>query len=140
MTPNGRKQSSAKQQIVSLLRDLASQIQSMDDSEVESVLSGKYRLEISPPGKNSKRQRTSIRCSDEEIMRLRDELRNTDTRERAREILDKVLHTKAELMRFARALDIPAPRSASSEQLRDRLIEGTVGFRLRSAAIRGNAT
>ena len=40
MTSNGLNQPSAKQQVVSLLRDLASQIQKMDDSEIESVLAG----------------------------------------------------------------------------------------------------
>ena len=76
------------------------------------------------------------RCSDEEFEKLQDALRNTDTREQAREIIDRLLHTKAELTRFARVLDIPVPKSTSSEQIKDRLVEGTVGYRIRSAAIR----
>ena len=136
MTPNGLNQPSAKQQVVSLLRDLASQIQKMDDSEVESVLAGESRLEIRPPQKKSKRQRTRNRYLDEESEKLQDALQNTDTREHARELIDSFLHTKEELTRFARVLDIPVPRSISSEQIKDRLVEGTVGYRLRSAAIR----
>ena len=140
MTPNGRKQSSPKQQVVSLLRDLARQIQAMDDSEIESVLAGQYRLEIRPPAMKQRRQQTQVRGSDDEVSRLQDALRTTDTREQARQLIDELLNTKAELIRFARALDIPVPKSASAEQLKDRLVEGTVGYRLRSAAIRGNAT
>lgn len=140
MTPNGRKQSSPKQQVVSLLRDLARQIQAMDDSEIESVLAGQYRLEIRPPAMKQKKQQTQVRGSDDEVTRLQDALRTTDTREQARQLIGELLHTKAELMRFARALDIPVPKSASAEHLKDRLVEGTVGYRLRSAAIRGNAT
>ena len=136
MTPNGLNQPSAKQQVVSLLRDLASQIQKMDDSEVESVLAGESRLEIRPSQKKSKRQRTRNRYLDEESEKLQDALQNTDTREHARELIDSFLHTKEELTRFARVLDIPVPRSISSEQIKDRLVEGTVGYRLRSAAIR----
>ena len=136
MTPNGLNQPSAKQQVVSLLRDLASQIQKMDDSEVESVLAGESRLEIRPPQKKSKRQRTRNRYLDEESEKLQDALQNTDTREHARELIDSFLHTKEELTRFARVLDIPVPKSISSEQIKDRLVEGTVGYRLRSAAIR----
>ena len=63
-------------------------------------------------------------------------LQNTDTREHARELIDSFLHTKEELTRFARVLDIPVPKCISSEQIKDRLVEGTVGYRLRSAAIR----
>ena len=139
MASNGLKKRSAKQQVVSLLRDLASQIQTMDDSEFESVLAGQSRLEIRPPLKKSEEQRTRIRCSDEEFGRLQEALRNTHTRERARELIDGLLHTKTELTRFARVLDIPVPKSTSSEQLKDRLVEGTVGYRIRSAAIRGNS-
>lgn len=136
MTPNGRPQSSPKQQVVSLLRDLARQIQAMEDSEIENVLAGQYRLEIRPPV--TKRQQTRIRRSDEEITRLQDALRTTNSRQQARQLIDELLHTKAELQRFAKALDIPAPKGASSEQIKDRLVEGTVGYRLRSAAIRGD--
>ena len=136
MTSNGLNQPSAKQQVVSLLRDLASQIQKMDDSEIESVLAGESRLEIRPPQKKSKRQRTRNRYLDEESEKLQDALQNTDTREHARELIDSFLHTKEELTRFARVLDIPVPKSISSEQIKDRLVEGTVGYRLRSAAIR----
>ena len=41
MTSNGLNQPSAKQQVVSLLRDLASQIQKMDDSGNRKRTSGR---------------------------------------------------------------------------------------------------
>ena len=37
---------------------------------------------------------------------------------------------------FAGSLDIPIPNRASSAEVMNRLVEGTVGYRLRSAAIR----
>ena len=140
MASNGLKIASPKQQVVSVLRDLANQIQAMDDSDFESVLAGESRLEIRPPLKKQEQQRARMRCSEEEFERLEEALRSTQTRERARELIDRFLHTKADLTRFARVLDIPVPRSTSSEHLKDRLVEGTVGYRLRSAAIRGKAT
>ena len=136
MTSNGLNQPSVKQQVVSLLRDFANQIQKMDDSEIESVLAGELRLEIRPPQKKSKKQPTRNRYLADEFEKLQDALQNTDTREHARELIDSFLHTKEELTRFARVLDIPVPKSISSEQIKDRLVEGTVGYRLRSAAIR----
>ena len=139
MTPSGPRSSSAKKLVVSLLRDLARQIQALDDSEVESVLAGQSRIEIRPPLAKPEGNRTRSRCTDEALTGLQERLRNTNTRQRARELINEILHTKAELTRFARALDIPVPKSISSEQIKDRLVEGTVGYRLRSAAIRGNA-
>lgn len=139
MPPDDLGQLSAKQQVVALLRDFARQIQAMDDSEVENVLAGKWRLEIRPPIKNPEERRTRKRCSEEDFVWLREAMQNTDTREHARELIDRFLHTKADLTRLATVLDIPVPKNISSEHLKDRLVEGTVGYRLRSAAIRGKA-
>jgi hypothetical protein len=43
-----------------------------------------------------------------------------------------------QLRRVALALDLPVNRSDNMERLRDRIIEGLIGYRLRSAAIRGS--
>lgn len=139
MATNGLRKRSTKQQVVSLLREFASQIQAMEDSEVERVLLGECRLEIRPIQKKPNGRGSRTRCSDEAFGRLQKALQDSNTREHARELIDGSLHTRAELARFARLLDIPVPKSTSSEQLRDRLVEGTVGYRIRSAAIRGNA-
>ena len=127
MTPGGPRRLSTKQQVVSLLRDWARQIQAMDDSEIEGVLAGQSRLEIRPPVDKSSRSRTRSRCTDEDFTKLQDTLRDTDTRERARELIDELLHTKADLIRFARALDIPVPTSISSEKIKDRLVLSSSG-------------
>lgn len=132
---------STKQQFVSLLRDFARQIQAMDDAQIERILAGELRIEVRAPEKErAKAREGKARCSDPEIESLRRELQEAGSREQARALIDRYLHSKADLVHFARVLDISAPQKSSSDDIKTRLVESTVGYRLRSAAIRGNVS
>ena len=131
--------SSTKRQLVSLLRDFAREIQAMDDSQIERILAGELRIEVRVPEKSAaKTPEEKAQCSDHEIDLLRQALQRADSREQAGVLIDQYLHSKADMIRFARILDIPAPQKTSSKNLKNRLVEATVGYRLRSAAIRGD--
>ena len=130
---------STKQQIVSLLRQFATQIQAMDDDEIQRILDGDLKMEIRAPQSTGKRVRKATRCSDADLHELQNSLGRTRTRERAMELINAKLQSKADLTRFARVIDIPVPKEASSGILRDRLVEATVGYRIRSAAVRGKS-
>lgn len=127
-----------RERFVALLHDLTRQIQALDGEEFDKFLAGELKLEIrisekSRPARRGKRKQLSIG----ELERLQGALRETDTRERAQELIDDSLHTKEELFQFARVLDIPVPKAAPVGHLKARLIEATVGFRIRSAAVQG---
>lgn len=130
---------STKQQFVSLLRDFARQIQAMDDAQIERILAGELRIEVRAPEKDrAKAREGKAGCSNLEMELLRRELQEAGSREQARVLIDRYLHSKADLVHFARMLDISAPQKSSSDDIKTRLVESTVGYRLRSAAIRGN--
>ena len=132
---------STKEQFVSLLRDFARRIQAMDDARMERILAGELRIEVRAPEKErAKAREGKARCSDPEIESLRRELQEAGSREPARALIDRYLHSKADLVHFARVLDISAPQKSSSDDIEARLVESTVGYRLRSAAIRGNVS
>ena len=128
-----------KGRFAALLHDLARQVATMDDDKFEKLLSGESRLEVHVAGeshkeKREKRKRTSM----EDLQRLHNSLRNTETREQARELIDGCLYTKEDLFQFARLLDVPFPKTATIDNLKVRLVEATVGFRIRSAAVQGH--
>lgn len=130
---------STKQQFVSLLREFARQIQAMDDAQIERILAGELRIEVRAPEKDrTKAREGKARCSNLEMELLRRELQEAGSREQARVLIDRHLHSKADLVHFARMLDISVPQKSSSDDIKTRLVESTVGYRLRSAAVRGN--
>ena len=125
-----------KRRVVSLLNKFARQIQAMDDAELERVLAGDWRIELKAK-RSPKKHNSSRQCSMDVIRKLRDDLNGTESRQTARRLIDGVAHTRGDLTRLAKMLDLPVPKSCSTAELKDRLIESTVGFRLRSAAVRG---
>lgn len=131
-----KSEPSTKQQVVALFRNFARQIQAMDESTLNRVLEGGFRIDADLPSK-PKQARKKPACSDEQLSALKEVLSKIDNHEAARQAIGDSLRSRAQLVSFARALDIPAPKNATSDELKDRLVDATVGFRVRSAAIRG---
>ena len=127
---------STKQQVVALFRNFARQIQAMDEETLGRVLEGGFRIDADLPSK-PKQARKQSACSDEQLRDLREALSKIDNHEEAKRAIGESLSSRAQLVSFARALDVPAPKNSTSDELKDRLVEATVGFRVRSAAIRG---
>lgn len=128
----------AKEALVALLRELARQIQSMDGDAVIEILSGKAKLEVSIVGKKKTAQtKNPSNITDEDLRSLGELLRTTRTRDEGNRLLDEKFMSKNDMSRLARLLDLPVQKTDSVEQIRARVIESTIGFRIRSAAVQG---
>jgi len=127
---------STKRQVVTLFRNFARQIEAMDEVTLNRVLEGGFRIDTDLPRK-SRRAKGQSACSEEQLRELKATLSKIDSHEEAKLAISDSLGSRAQLVSFARALDVPTPRNSTSEEIKDRLVEATVGFRVRSAAIRG---
>lgn len=124
-----------KQQFVSLLQAILRDVKDLDDVSFERFLAGDLKIGvIRRVGSRSAKSATT--CSEEQVARLKESLGKVTAREQARDLIGSALRTKRDMSYFARCLDIPIPNRASSAEMMNRLVEGTVGYRLRSAAIR----
>lgn len=65
-------------------------------------------------------------------------LREAQTRQAALALLQERCPSKEGLLQLTRFLDLPGQKRESLEKLQNRIIERTVGFRLRSRAVQGN--
>lgn len=124
-----------KQQLVSLLHAILRDVKDLDDVSLEDFLAGDLKISFV---RRERRRSTKLAttCSEEQVVRLKESLEKVSAREQARELIGRVLQTKRDMSYFARCMDIPIPSRASSAEMVDRLVEGTIGYRLRSAAIR----
>jgi hypothetical protein len=68
---------------------------------------------------------------------LRDEFTRFESREALEKHLRVVAASKTDVEAIARALRLPVLKSEPVEVLLDRIVDATVGYRLRSSAIRG---
>ena len=123
-----------KRELVALLQSLSRLIQAMDEADVERLISG---TKVQLYGKGRGKIEQSSACSESDLNSLKGNLLDAESREVARDLIDRNLQNKADLFAMARVLDIAVPKSVTSEHLKERLVEATVGFRVRAAAIRG---
>lgn len=127
----------SKDAVLTLLRELVRQVQSIDDEQISDVMAGTGRLELRVIRKRgSSSKRTGLR--EHELRQLGESLRSAKTREEGNLLLDETITSKDDLTRLARQLDAPVQKTDSAEQIRARVIESTIGFRIRSAAIQGS--
>lgn len=75
--------------------------------------------------------------SEEEMKIIVDALNAFDKRDQGIDYLNKKTKTKEDLVQLAKYLDKPIQKNDNIEQIRDKVIESTIGYRLRSAAIQG---
>nr|VFK37093.1 MAG: hypothetical protein BECKSD772F_GA0070984_101019 [Candidatus Kentron sp. SD]VFK41170.1 MAG: hypothetical protein BECKSD772E_GA0070983_101017 [Candidatus Kentron sp. SD]VFK78281.1 MAG: hypothetical protein BECKSD772D_GA0070982_101112 [Candidatus Kentron sp. SD] len=59
------------------------------------------------------------------------------TSEQGRFFLEQYASNKDALTRLVRYLDLPLHRQETKERLKEKIIDATIGYRLRSRAIRG---
>ena len=85
-------------------------------------------MTLSIMSSNSKKSSTDLKDTEEQLVKI-------DSREQAEELLKNF--KKADLQRIAKDLDIPIQKNEDISRLREKIIESTVGFKLRSQAIQG---
>lgn len=129
---------SQKDVLVGLLRDLAKQVQALDDQEFENILAGIAHIElrIISQGQNKGRLK-KVRLTESQMLEIRNALEKMKTREEGAKLLKEKCKIKEDLISLSRYIDLPVQKSDKVEQLSERIIEATIGYRARSAAIQG---
>lgn len=125
------------QATVALLRDLCRQLQSLSDDQIAQVLDGHARLEVRVKARKKLQTSKRAQLTHEELLDLAATLRSCQTREEGNGFLDQKISSKEDTTRLARVLDVPVQKTDTMEQIRARIIESTIGFRIRSAAVQG---
>lgn len=122
--------------IATALRRLAIALEGMSDEELARLNEPGTEIEIKVLRRRSKEVGTPVIQID--IADITAKLEMVASRAEASEYLEKNFGTKKVLEQIARSFDVVVSKQDKTETLRDRIIEATVGARLRSEAIQGN--
>ena len=118
-----------------VLRKVSSFLRTLTPEEVDDLIAGKVRITLtSRVGRSAYPRRSAIHKLDTDLIRR--QLRDKATREDGFAFLESLELTRDSLRAIATALDLPTPKSDTVGKLKDRIIEATIGYRLRSDAIR----
>ena len=126
-----------RSELANILRRLADYIDRHPDQELAPIF-GQAAAFMQTAGQQKKRHGQSPRKSGSQNMReIEAKLQMLRSREDGERLLqDEVLNRRA-LEGLARFLQLPVQRDDTIERLRAKIIENTVGSRLRSEAIQG---
>lgn len=127
---------SHKLQFPNALRRLVDAVERLSEDDLSKLGDESYSIEIRLTRKRNKEDAiTPIQEAD--LENVIEKLTNFPSREDAQQFLDANFSTRKSVELIARKLDIPISRQDKVETLRDKVIETTVGARVRSQAIQG---
>jgi len=120
------------------LQKIATFVRGLSPEEISDLARGRAKLSLVREA-DRKKPRAELR-TDDEVARVIATLRRYKSRSDGDRLLQDVASSRAALTQLANALDVPIPKTDTVERLRERVVDATIGYRLRSEAIRGSIT
>lgn len=114
-----------------LIREFLKYLESLSPEVISSVVKGDTKITFSL-GDESPQKKTAI-PDDASLATLQQQLRDCKSREDAHSLIGGL--TKASLSALAKRLDTPTQKADTIDRLREKVVEATIGFRMRSEAI-----
>ncbi len=117
-------------------------VSSLSESEFEALMKNDFSISIdisdklSKQSDNSKKQ-TVVVIDEELLKQVSGLLDNATSRELGLEIVNQHFKNKKQLEIFAKYIDVAFQKSDRIDSIKERLVDATVGARLRSSAIQG---
>jgi hypothetical protein len=127
------------QALANLLRRLAETVERSTPTELAALLEGDAEIALNrvKPRRGSQRAHSNGTSGpDRDLAAIVSELRELTSRVGGLNLLDRSDLSKKDLEDLARLMDLPVLREDSSERLRQRIVEQSIGARLNSQAIR----
>lgn len=109
---------------------------SLSEEDKQKILQAGYAVEIKAKKIIKRIDYDSLEQSTD-YNKLLEKLFKSESRENAEEILNQELHAKQDFLLFAKFIKASAQSKDSINILRTRIIESTIGAKLRSEAIQG---
>jgi len=116
-----------------VLSKLSQALGALGAADLEKLTKPEYRLELVVKRVRAPRSDVDSTLSLEALADLNKNLEEAESREQAHKLLESL--TRDSLQSLLKSLDVPFQRRDSKEELLEKAVENTVGFKLRSAAI-----
>ncbi|WP_162641558.1 hypothetical protein [Streptosporangium sp. 'caverna'] len=120
-----------------ILQQVARLIKGLPSEDLEDLAKGRKKIIIEERTKRSK-SITSGQIEASDLEQIREALSEFGERDSGKEYLNRLDLSKANLQELAYFMDLPIPKSDTIDSIKDRIIESTIGYKLRSQAIRGD--
>ncbi|WP_334066250.1 hypothetical protein [Burkholderia cepacia] len=123
--------------LASLLRRFARELEALSDDELEELDESRGPLLAPRSGGARRRSDDANTVARSAIDGIIGRLRMLKARDEGVALLKQMAPTKEKLTVVAKALDLPVGKKNSNDEIAEKIVETTIGYRIRSAAIRG---
>lgn len=119
-----------------ILERFAKKVKNFSDEEIANLEKGNFDICLRVSSKKTEHAPELKKSFD--LKEVKSKLEKSTSREDSSSFLLSLDLTVVELGKLAKELDIPFRKGENKEQVVERIVEKTVGFRLNSEAVRGN--
>lgn len=128
------------QLVAIILRELASQIETLRMEDIEGILDKSKKFEIKVIASRGLTEESKVnKRSTEDLLNASKALHKMSTRDEGIRFLKENYGTRAELVLLSKTIDVPVHKTDTVEMVIEKIVEATIGFRTRSAAVQGNS-
>jgi len=124
-------------ELANILRGLADYVDRHPDEELAPIFEQAAALMQTAGSQKRNHAKPLIKLRPEDIRELATKLQQLSSREAGESLLQHEISNRQGLEALARFLQLPVQRDDSVERLRAKIVENTIGSRLRSSAIQG---
>lgn len=128
--------SQAERNLLIVFRRVTEALDLLSEEELKHLSDPQYSVEVKVIRRRTKEDRIAL-PTDTVVEDAIKEMTALSSRQDAQALLDARYPSKKALEVIARRLDIPIIKKDKVEELRDKIVEATVGARIRSQAIQG---
>lgn len=120
------------------LKKFIAYIDNLSEADINKLESAEYTIKYSLIPTENKSINNDIKMDCVEIDYIINMLNSINSREEGLNFLTSRKLTRSNLESIARKMDIPFSKKDNITKVKQKIIEGTIGFRLNSQAIQGN--
>jgi hypothetical protein len=121
--------------IIDQYDSLSNFLRKLSKEEIIELENGRKEIVFELKDKNKTSGLKVLSFDEFAIQSIVDELNKLNSREEGLKLLIDKCSSRLDFESLAKKLDIPFTKKDTIEKLKDKIIEGTIGFRLRSQAI-----
>ncbi|MFF5445234.1 hypothetical protein [Streptomyces sp. NPDC012888] len=121
-----------------VLQQVANFVKGLSAQEAADLAAGRARITLSTRGRPAKSDTGTGEIPDP--AEVRDVLVGKASREDGYDYLEGLHLNRVAFQQLARAMDLPLHRTDRIDRIKERIVEATIGYRLRSDAIQGDTT
>jgi ribulose bisphosphate carboxylase small subunit len=125
--------------ISNLLKNIADKIENLNNEQIKMLENNKFDIyvEFNDSPSHTKYSDFNKKLTTHDLNDIIGKLNSIKTREEGHKYIDELNLSKNKLIDVARFLDIPVQQKENMQIISDKIIENTIGYKLRSQAIQG---